>query len=234
MLLIHQTSVNLLRWGVCKEPTDSKTVSAIMPPNNRAALFLGMWDLIHPLHSTPVKRLVLLYDHLSVLYVQHRVLLPRSLLVSLPNSEWMNVSPSLNLWCDLSFLLWPEPRDKLRSVDVMVHSVMYVCLCGCSLRLFSHIWTSIKQDVRVGWQNMFACLCCCSNYKNIDFKVFCYSADVLMCSRHWRDFFEGEQAFVLIRLRAVQCNTQGVKMSLGLLTVNVAHYVFRDAQIWLI
>lgn len=150
-------------------------------------------------------------------------------------NEWMNVSPSLNLWYDLSFLLWPEPRDELRSVNVMVQSVMYVCLCGCSLCLFSHICTSIKQDVRVRWQNMFACpCCCCSNNKNIDFKVFCYSADVLMCSRHWRDFFEGEQAFVLIRLRAVQFNTQGVKMSLGLLTVNVAHYAFRDAHIWLI
>lgn len=119
---------------------------------HRAQLFfLRMWDLIHPLHFTPVKRLFLLYDYLFVSFFMYIAFYHQALysLPSKPPNEWMSVSPLWNLWYDLSFVAWPEPRDELHSVDVTVQSCMCVCLRWYALHLFCHLCASVKQDVRV-------------------------------------------------------------------------------------
>lgn len=85
-------------------------------------------------------------------------------------------------------------------------------------------------------QNMFACHSWINN-ESIDFKVLffflsflCGHTDIQQTLKGPLFLVGGEQAFVLIGCEQTVYHT-GVETSLGLLTVNAAHYAFRHTDL---
>lgn len=142
-------------------------------------------------------------------------------------NEWMNVSPQLkNLWHHPSTVPWPEPRDNPSSTSWWRLECLLIFSVYIQPRLrFHSIWCLCRTCLLVTAGSIM---------KVLIPKFF------LSLWTYWRPAdlegttfsVGGEQAFVLIGCEQTVYHT-GVETSLGLLTVNAAHYAFRHTQIWL-
>lgn len=144
-------------------------------------------------------------------------------------NKWMNASLQLkNLRHHPSTVTWPEPRDKSSSTSwwslecLLIFSVyIQPCLRFRSTRCLCR--TCLLVTAGSIMKVLISKFC-------FFLSFLCGHTDIQQTLKGPLFLVGGEQAFVLIGCEQTVYHT-GVETSLGLLTVNAAHYAFRHTDL---